>query len=63
MGETLRWSFTRIKISVNMNILVFVFYGYIRNISGYFDKNIDEAKMIQNSQECLNKIKRKKMIK
>ena len=32
MGETLRWSFTRIKISVNMIILVFVFYGYIRNI-------------------------------
>ena len=48
----------RFKISVNMNILVFGFYEYMRNISGYFDKNIDEAKIIQNSWECLKKLQK-----
>ena len=34
-----------------MNISVFEFYGYIehiKNISGYFDKNISKVKIIQN---------------
>ena len=47
-----------------MDISVLRFYGYIgnRNIGGYFDKNIDKVKIIQNSQEYLKKLK-KKMIK
>ena len=37
------------EISVNTNILVFGFYKYIKNIGGYFDKNIGKTKIIQNS--------------
>ena len=37
------------EISINTDILVFGFCGYIGNIGGYFDKNIDDAKIIQNS--------------
>ena len=44
-----------------MDILVLEFYEYMRNIGGYFDKNIDEAKIIQNSWKCLKKLQ--KMIK
>ena len=38
--------FPRIKISVNMDISVIRFYGYIRNIGGYFYKNIGSTKII-----------------
>ena len=40
--------------------MVLGFYEYIENIGGYFDENIDEAKIIQTSQECLKKLKKKK---
>ena len=40
--------------------MVLGFYEYIENIGGYFDENIDEAKIIQTSQECLKKQKKKK---
>ena len=48
-----------------MDISVLRFYRYIRNrnINGYFDKYIDKTKIIQNSQEYLRKLKKKKMIK
>ena len=36
-----------------MNILVLEFYRFIKNISGYFDKNISGVKIIQNSWRCL----------
>ena len=35
-----------IKISVNINMSVLGFYGYIENIDRYFNKNM---KIIQNS--------------
>ena len=34
----------RIKISVNTDISVIEFYGYIGNIGGYFYKNIGSIK-------------------
>ena len=34
------------EVLVNMNILIFKFYEYIENINGYFNKNIDEMKII-----------------
>ena len=37
------------EILVITNILVLGFYEYIKNIGGYFDKNIGEVKIIQNS--------------
>ena len=46
------------EISVNMDISVLGSYGYIGNIGGYFDKNIDEAKIIQNSWKYLEKIQK-----
>ena len=49
------------EISVNTNIVVLGFYGYIRNIDDYFDKNIDKTKIIQNSWKYLEKLQ--KMIK
>ena len=41
-----------------MDILVIGFYGYIRNISGYFDKNTNKAKITQNLWKCLKKLKK-----
>ena len=40
---------SRFEISVNMDISILEFYGFIENIDGYFDKNINNTKMIQNS--------------
>ena len=37
------------QISVNTNISIIGFYGYIGNIDGYFYKNIDKIKIILNS--------------
>ena len=37
------------KILGNTEILVLGFYRYIENINRYFDKNIDEIKIVQNS--------------
>ena len=48
----------RFEISVNTNILVFGFYKYIKNIGGYFDKNIGKTKIIQNSWNCLENIQK-----
>ena len=42
-------SYPRFEISVNMDISVLEFYGDIINISGYFDKNINRIKIVQNS--------------
>ena len=39
--------------------ILWIYHKYQRNINGYFEKNIDEAKMIQNSQECLKKLQKK----
>ena len=38
-----------IKISINTDISVIGFYGYILNIGGYFYKNIGKLKIILNS--------------
>ena len=46
------------KISVNMDISILGFYGYIENIGGYFDKNIDGVEIIQNSGKCLEKLQK-----
>ena len=35
------------KISINTNILILKFYGYIKNIDGYFDKNINKVEIVQ----------------
>ena len=40
---------SRFEISVNMDISILGFYGFIENIDGYFDKNINKTKIIQNS--------------
>ena len=51
----------RIKISVNIDILVLRFYGYIgniREISMNIMTKIYETKIIQNSQKCLKKLKK-----
>ena len=37
------------QISINTDISVIGFYGYIGNIDGYFYKNIDKLKIILNS--------------
>ena len=37
------------KISVITDILILEFYKYIRNIGGYFDKNIAKAKINKNT--------------
>ena len=52
--------YEQMKISVNTNILVLEFYEYIYwkywyNINRYFDKNINKAKIIQNSWKYLEK--------
>ena len=39
----------RNKISVITDILVLGFYGYFGNIGGYFDKNINKAKINKNT--------------
>ena len=39
----------RNKILVITNILILGFYGYIVNISGYFDKIIGKAKINKNT--------------
>ena len=39
-------SIARIKISVNTDISIIGFYGYIINIGGYFYKNIGSIKII-----------------
>ena len=54
---------TWFEISVNMNISVLGFYGYIGNIGKYFDKNISKVKIIQNSWKYLEKIKNHKINK
>ena len=40
---------SRFEISVNTDISIFGFYGFIENIGGYLNKNINKAKIIQNS--------------
>ena len=40
---------SRNKIFIITDISVLGFYGYIRNINGYFDKNIDKAKINKNT--------------
>ena len=37
---------TLFEISINTDISILGFYGYIRNIDGYFDKNIGDVKII-----------------
>lgn len=37
------------NIYVNINIYVFEFYGHIKNIDEYFNKDIGEIKIVQNS--------------
>ena len=44
-----------------MDVSVLEFYKYIKNIGGYFDKNICGVKIVQNSWTCLEKLQ--KMIK
>lgn len=49
--------YIRFKISVNTNIWYLDFIEiYRRHISGYFDKNIHDAKIIQNLQKYLKKL-------
>ena len=40
---------SRIKISVNTDISVIEFYGYVINIGGYFYKNISKIKITLKS--------------
>lgn len=42
-GRILTMNQPRSEISVNTDISVLEFYGYIGNIGGYFDKNIGET--------------------
>ena len=39
----------KFEISVNTDISVLRFYGYIENINAYFNKNINRTKIVQNS--------------
>ena len=48
-----------IKNSINTDISVLRFYKYIINIEGYFDKNIDKTKIVQNSWKYLEKLQEK----
>ena len=41
--------YTRLKISVSIDILTLVFYGYIGYIGGYFFMNIDILKINKNT--------------
>ena len=44
------YTYSRMKISINIDILILESYRYIENyICGYFDKNINELKIVQNS--------------
>ena len=44
------YTYSRMKISINIDILILESYRYIENyISGYFEKNISGAKIVQNS--------------
>ena len=44
------YTYLRMKISINLDILILESYRYIENyISGYFEKNISGAKIVQNS--------------
>ena len=49
----MKWLQAMFEISINTDISVFEFYKYIkkykRNIDEYFNKNIGETKIIQNS--------------
>ena len=63
--NTLKWmnnfihSSPKFEILVNTNISILGFYGYIKNIGGYFDKNIDNIEMVQNSCKCLENFQKK----
>ena len=46
------------EISINTDVSVLKFYGYIGDIGGYFDKNIGETKIIQNSWKYLEKVQK-----
>ena len=39
----------RFEISINTVISILRFYRYIKNINEYFEKNIDNMKIIKNS--------------
>ena len=41
--------YTRLEISVSIDILTLVFYGYIGYIGGYFFMNIDILKINKNT--------------
>ena len=44
------YTYSRMKISINIDILILESYRYIENyIYGYFDKSINELKIVQNS--------------
>ena len=45
-------------MSVNTDISIFGFYGFIKNIDGYLNKNINKAKIIQNSWKHLEKLQK-----
>ena len=49
MDDLTVWVSSRNKISVITDISVLGFYGYIGNISGYFDKNIGKTKINKNT--------------
>ena len=52
------WKRIRFELSINTDVSVLRFYKYIKNIGGCFEKNIDEAKIIQNSWECLKNLQK-----
>ena len=45
------------EISVNIDILILGFYGYIENIDRYFDKNIGKVKIMKIFEKTLKKYK------
>ena len=54
----IKW--TRIKISINTDTSILVFYIYIKNIDEHFDKNFRGTKIVQILWKCLKKLKKYK---
>ena len=55
------------EISINMDISVLIFYGYIKNIreniDGYFDKNIDQTKWFKIHENGLKNFQKNDKIR
>ena len=46
-----------------MDLSIVEFYGYIGNIDGYFNKNIDQIKIVQNSCKYLKNFQKNNKIR